>query len=62
MSPEQKPLPSVELSLKFMSWSIKEFVETSKEHNRIFDQKISELISQIRELNKNISSKSSSPF
>lgn len=62
MSTEQKPLPSTELSLKFMSWSVKESVECKKEFNRLFDQKMSELITQIRELNKNIVSKSSSPF
>jgi hypothetical protein len=62
MSVEQKPVPPIELSAKFASWSLKELVETQKENNRLFDQKMSELIIQVRELNKTILSKPSSPF
>ena len=51
---EQKPLPSVELSLKFMSWSVKEAVEAMKETNRVLDQKLSEVVSQLRELNSSL--------
>lgn len=48
---DQKPLPSTELSLKFMSWSVKEGTEAKKETNRILDQKLSEIVGQLRDMN-----------
>ena len=58
---EQKPLPSVELSLKFMSWSVKELVTAMTVQQKILDQKLSEITNQLREINKNISTKET-PF
>ena len=49
-----KPLPSVELSLKYMSWSVKEGVVELRKMQAITDQKLSEIVSQIRELHKTI--------
>jgi hypothetical protein len=69
MSVEQKPIPPADLSLKFMSWSVKEGTEAHKESNRLFDQKMTEHINQSRETNRLLkelvtvlSNKNSSPF
>ena len=62
MSEEQKPLPSVELSLKFMSWSVKELVTAMQVQQKILDQKLSEITSQLREINKSLQKTDSAPF
>ena len=62
MAEEQKPLPSVELSLKFMSWSVKEMVTAMQVQQKILDQKLSEIVSQLREINKSLQKSDSTPF
>lgn len=62
MSEEQKPLPSVELSLKFMSWSVKELVTAMQVQQKILDQKMSEIVTQLREINKSLQKTDSAPF
>jgi len=62
MSSEQKPIPPTELSLKFMSWSVKEGTEAKKEANRILDQKLSEIVSQLREIAKVLAKQETTPF
>jgi hypothetical protein len=62
VSEEQKPLPSVELSLKFMSWSVKELVTAMQVQQKILDQKLSEITSQLREINKSLQKTDSAPF
>ena len=62
MSTEQKPIPPTELSLKFMSWSVKEGTEAKKETNRILDQKLSEIVNQLREIAKALVKHEASPF
>ena len=62
MAEEQKPLPSVELSLKFMSWSVKEIVTAMQVQQKIVDQKMSEIVTQLREINKSLQKTESAPF
>jgi hypothetical protein len=62
VSEEQKPLPSVELSLKFMSWSVKELVTAMQVQQKILDQKLSEITTQLREINKSLQKPESAPF
>ena len=62
MAEDQKPLPSVELSLKFMSWSVKELVTAMQVQQKIVDQKMSEIVSQLREINNSLKKTESSPF
>jgi len=59
---DQKPLPSVELSLKFMSWSVKELVTACQVQQKILDQKMSEIVTQLREINKSLQKTDSAPF
>jgi hypothetical protein len=62
VSEDQKPLPSVELSLKFMSWSVKELVTAMQVQQKILDQKMSEIVTQLREINKSLQKPESAPF
>lgn len=62
MAEEQKALPSVELSLKFMSWSVKELVTACQVQQKIVDQKLSEIVSQLREISKSLQKPESAPF
>ena len=54
---DKKPVKSVELSLSYMSWSVKEIADEFKKLQAMTDQKLSEIVSQLREINKSLSSK-----
>jgi hypothetical protein len=55
MQQESKPLPSAELSLKFMSWDVKKLGESVNMLQQVLDQKLSEIATVLREINKNCS-------
>lgn len=62
--PDKKPVKSVELSLSYMSWSVKEIAEEFKKLQMMTDQKLSEVVNQLREINKSLSlkKKEETPF
>jgi len=63
MSPEEKkPLPSIEMSAKYASWSLKEMSQTMTTIQQILDQKLSEMTAQLREINKTLAVKEKAPF
>lgn len=59
---EKKPLPSLEMSAKYASWSLKEMAQTLAVQEKMLDQKMSELVGQLREINKHLSTNEKSPF
>lgn len=63
MGPEgTKPVPTVETSAKFASWSLKELSQTMSVMQKMLDQKLSEMTTQLREINKNLAHKEPAPF
>jgi hypothetical protein len=63
MSPEEKkPLPSIEMSAKYASWSLKEMSQTMTTMQQILDQKLSEITTQLREIGKTLVVKDKAPF